>query len=73
MTWRARATPIIAKVLAETEGKPEHDIRVALYAAYPFGPRENSPYKIWLGEIKRQRGEKPPPGDDDPNQGSLFE
>lgn len=85
MTWRARAAPIIAKVLADTEGKPEEDIRRALYAAYPFGPRKMHPYKIWLDEIKRQRGEKPPlgtrgvkrlsgvPGDDDPDQGRLFE
>ena len=84
MTWRAQATPIIERVLKETEGKPEHDIRVALYEAYPFGPRKHHPYKIWLDEIKRQRGEKPPlgtrgvkrlsgtPGEDDPNQGNLF-
>ena len=54
--WRNRARPIIARVLAETEGRPESEIRAALRDAYPFGPRSHHPYKIWLSEIKRQRG-----------------
>jgi hypothetical protein len=48
--------PIIEKVLAETSGKDEKEIVKALRDAYPFGPRKHHPYKIWLDEVKRQRG-----------------
>jgi hypothetical protein len=48
--------------LSETVGKDEKEIRKALHDAYPFGPREYHPYKIWLDEIKRQRGSKWPMG-----------
>ncbi len=57
-TWRDSARPIIARVLNETAGKPEADIKKALYDAYPFGMREYHPYKIWLDEIRVQRGLK---------------
>lgn len=55
MSWRDRARPIIAQVLRETAGNSETEIKKALFEAYPFGPREYHPYKIWLDEIKRQR------------------
>jgi hypothetical protein len=55
MSWRDRARPIIAKVLADTKGQDEKAIKVALFNAYPFGPREYHPYKVWLDEIRRQR------------------
>jgi len=55
-SWRDVARPIIAKVLAEHEGKTS--LKQALYEAYPFGQREHFPYKVWLDEIKRQRGFK---------------
>lgn len=57
-TWRDIAAPIIAKVLKETKGKDEKEIKKALFEAYPFGMREYHPYKVWLDEIKRQRGLK---------------
>jgi hypothetical protein len=53
--WRSKAAPIITRVLEETKGKPDAEIRKALHDAYPFGPRKYHPYKIWLDEIKRQR------------------
>ena len=53
--WRAYCAPIIARVLLETQGKDEKEIRKALKEAYPFGPREMHPYRIWLDEIDRQR------------------
>ena len=56
--WRDRARPIIAKVLAETKGQSEPEIRKALKDAYPFGERKYHPYKIWLHEIAVQRGKK---------------
>lgn len=57
--WRARATPIIERVLAETKGQSDKAVRAALYAAYPFGPRAYHPYRIWNDEVARQRGTKP--------------
>ena len=56
--WRRLAAPIVTRVLAETQGKPETEVRAALRAAYPFGPREHHPYKIWLDEIRIQTGRR---------------
>jgi len=81
--WRRRAAPIIARVLAGTKGKPEAEIRAALRAAYPFGPREHHPYKIWLDEIRIQTGRRKigsrvrrlqgrPPQPSDPRQQMLL-
>lgn len=53
--WRKIASPIVTRVLDETRGQSEKEIRAALREAYPFGPRSHHPYKIWLSEIKRQR------------------
>lgn len=55
-SWRERAAPIVAQTLRATAGRPEAEVRAALRAAYPFGPREDWPYKVWLDEIRRQRG-----------------
>lgn len=75
-SWRERAQPVIAAVLAETAGQSEKVIRKALRDAFPFGPMEYHPYKIWLDEIKAQRGLKKlkpkviePP---DPRQPEMF-
>lgn len=56
--WRQVAAPIITKVLAETAGKPNGEIRAALRAAYPFGVRKHHAYKIWLDEIRIQTGRR---------------
>lgn len=56
--WRSLAAPIIAKVVAETKGKTDAEIRAALRAAYPFGTREHHPYRIWLDEIRIQTGRR---------------
>jgi hypothetical protein len=61
-TWRDHATPIIRRVLEETKGQTEKEIRRALQKAYPYGVRRHHPYKIWLDEIQRQLGKKPPLG-----------
>ena len=54
--WRRKAAPIIAEVLAANAGRSEYEIRAALRAAYPFGPREHHPYRIWIDEIRVQTG-----------------
>lgn len=72
-TWRASAKPIIAEVLKQTIGKSEKDIREALKEAYPWGVRQYHPYKVWLDEIKVQRGLKRKKSDIPPdNQTDLF-
>lgn len=55
MTWRDHCAPIISRVLEETKGKEEKEIKKALKEAYPYGERRMWPYKVWLSEIKRQR------------------
>lgn len=54
--WRDACRPIITKVIADNKGKPEKEIRKALYNAYPFGERAMYPYKVWLSEIAVQLG-----------------
>lgn len=48
-TWRDSASKIIAEVIHEGS---------ALRRAYPWGPREHHPYKIWCDEIRVQTGKK---------------
>jgi hypothetical protein len=76
-TWRAIARPIIAKVLKETQGKDEKEIRKALTDSYPFGPRQYHPYKVWLDEIKIQRdkrqfGQRVHRDENNPNQLNIL-
>ena len=52
--WRLKARPIIRKVLEETAGKPEKDIRRVLRDAYPWGERRMHPYKMWCAEVRYQ-------------------
>jgi len=56
--WRRKAAPIVKEVLAAMAGRPEHEIRAALHAAYPFGPRKHHPYKISLDETRVQTGRR---------------
>lgn len=56
--WREHAAKVIARVLKETAGKPEKEIRKALKEAYPFGERVRHPYKVWLSEVAYQLGTK---------------
>ena len=77
LTWRDIAKPIIKEVLEATKGKDEKDIKKALRDAYPFGERAMHPYKIWLDEIKFQRGVKRMKSrngeEPDPSQINLFD
>jgi hypothetical protein len=57
-SWRSSAAPIIARVLAETAGKPPEEVRGALRAAYPFGVRRYHPYRIWCDEVRVQTGRR---------------
>jgi hypothetical protein len=53
--WRTASRRIILKVLLDTQGQSEEEIKKALHDAYPFGERKMYPYKIWLDEVKRGR------------------
>lgn len=70
MSWREKAAPIIARVLRETSGKDDKDVRAALREAYPFGSRQYHPYKVWCDEIARQQGRKPKLGTRKPTSGT---
>ena len=59
MTWRDKARPIIAAVIARVGTDDLPRLRRALREAFPFGPREYHPYKIWCDEIRVQLGMKP--------------
>lgn len=52
------ARPIIARVLKLYKNFPDKFIRKALREAYPFHVKKYWPYKVWLDEIKIQRGLK---------------
>jgi hypothetical protein len=57
-SWRATAAPIISKVIKDTTGLPEKDVKKAIREAYPFGARMWHPYKIWCDEVNKQLGKK---------------
>lgn len=61
-SWRDRARPIIAAVIARVGTEDRTQLRKSLRDAFPFGPRQYHPYKIWLHEIRVQLGESPAPG-----------
>ena len=71
--WRHHAAPIIARVLEETKGKPDKEIRAALRTAYPFGPRKHHPYRIWCDEIRVQTRRRRAPKPDDRQQALLLD
>lgn len=49
--WRCCAAQTIERVVATTA--PGTDLKAAIDAAYPFGERKYTPYKIWLEERKK--------------------
>jgi hypothetical protein len=60
MTWRDKCRPVVARVLRDNVKGDERALRRALRDAYPFGARNWWPYRVWLDEIKVQRGLRPP-------------
>ena len=66
MRWRDRARPIIRRVLEETKGLTDKDIRAALlkarrdeYERYDYGWAK-WPIHVWRDEVRVQRGLKKP-------------
>ncbi|NVL49842.1 hypothetical protein F2S72_08830 [Pseudomonas syringae pv. actinidiae] len=56
MSWADAAAPLVAEVIRTVGRSDMKALRKALIVAYPWGTRENSPYKSWLSEIRRQLG-----------------
>ncbi len=51
--WRRHANKVIDAVLLELPADlPVKEKRKALNAAYPFGPRQNHPYRIWCSAVR---------------------
>ena len=49
--WRLAARQAIQGAIASAPpGAFPYELKKAIDAAYPFGQRENHPYKIWLSE-----------------------
>jgi len=49
-SWRQRAAQVLAGLRLK-EGDP--DAKRKVFDAYPFGPREYTPYKVWLEMVRR--------------------
>jgi hypothetical protein len=55
-SWAAIADEVLAEVFgALPEGATEREVRLAMRAAYPFGPRSHWPYKAWLSRCRAWR------------------
>jgi hypothetical protein len=71
-SWRSAAAPIIAAVIRQHGRADTKELRIALRDAYPFGERKMWPYKVWLSEIKRQRGQRERPLPHDSSQMDIL-
>lgn len=56
MSWADAAAPVIADVIRRVGRSAMKALRKALTQAYPWGKRENTPYKAWRAEVRRQLG-----------------
>ena len=53
--WRMASRIAILEAIAEAERlglEGRHRLRYVRRHGYPFGPRENYPYKVWLSEMR---------------------
>jgi len=50
--WRLKSREVIAGALKANPGTAMPELKKRMSAAYPFGMREYTPYKIWLQEVK---------------------
>lgn len=56
-SWREAARRTIQRVaneaMRENPAPTDAELRKRISDAYPFGPRQYHPYKIWLSEVKK--------------------
>ncbi len=70
-SWRQQAQKVIFETLEKLPATASLDEkRRALFDAYPFGPREHHPYKIWCDEVGITLGTKKKPT---PEPAPLFD
>lgn len=50
-TWGKHSIRIINDVLASHPDASDAEILILVWERYPFGARENHPYKIWLKKV----------------------
>lgn len=78
MYWRDCANRAIEAAMASgrAAGLDGRDLERHVSEAYPFGPRENHPYKIWLDACRKAFGRHKPKAKAGanvvPGQGTLF-
>lgn len=72
MNWRSIAFSVIAEVEERYRNESYGALKRALYDAYPFGSRENYPYKVWCEE-QRHALLRHPGCPDRKSPGELFE
>ena len=59
--WRRRSREVIEATLAALPADATlADKRRALRDAYPFGPRQYTPYRMWCSEVRKALQSKPP-------------
>ena len=56
MSWADAAAPIVAEVIRRVGRTDMRVLRKPLTDAFPWGERENTPYKAWLAEVRHQLG-----------------
>lgn len=60
--WRAEAAKVVKAAIEAGQARNLSGPALLKHVrqAYPFGPRANHPYKIWLSEVNRQLGRSTP-------------
>ncbi len=56
MSWADAAAPVVAEVIRRVGRSDMKALRKALTEANPWEVRENTPYKAWPAEMRRQLG-----------------
>ena len=52
-TWREKARACIAEVVKQNPDARGGELKKLLFDAYPFGEKRNTPYKMWLEEVRK--------------------
>ena len=53
MSWRDEARSVVSRVVLEVGFDDLGKLARAMFDAYPFGLRRQTPYKIWLQEVHK--------------------
>lgn len=53
MTWREKARSVLVELRPKVDKSNLGEARRLVFDAYPFGRRQNTPYKIWCQEVRK--------------------